>query len=335
MKQILFLAHDPGGYDVVSPIAREMRSTGEIATSFYCVGPAANLAKMYAIGEEEFVALLKDKIASKQVNLLVTGTSWGSTLECSAISVCKAAGVTTVSILDYWNNYSFRFKGKDGQLLYPDHYIMMDHLARHEAISEGVPEEIIRVLGHPGLDRFIQDRNEKCDRQERKNRKVLLLSQPLSKLYGETLGYTEQTVIEDVIQAVEQVSNLSLAIKFHPKDDGCLKEKYRSFAVEGDLFDMMQEYDLAIGMNTIGLLHAILLGVSAVSYQPNVKQPDVCITNKLGLTPLFQSYERLVEQLATIQCNKEQKNMKKYIWFDGESTKRITSFIQGLICNEN
>jgi hypothetical protein len=333
MKQILFLAHDPGGYDVVSPVAKKIRNITDFNTAFHCVGPAARLDRIYAIGEEEFIALLKDKIASKQIDLLVTGTSWGSTLETSAVSMCKEAGVTTVSILDYWSNYILRLNGSDEELIYPDHYIMMDELACCEAISEGVPEEIIRVLGHPGLDRFIQARQEKSYSRE-SHRKVLLLSQPLSKLYGETLGYTEQTVIEEVVQAVASIPNLSLAIKFHPKDDSRLKEKYRLLAVEGDLFNILTDYDLVVGMNTIGLLHAILLGVPALSYQPKLKQTDACITNKLGLTPLVYSYEGLAERLESFIENQgdiEKKDMKEYVWSDGKSTDRISSFIQELV----
>jgi hypothetical protein len=213
---------------------------------------------------------------------------------------------------------------------------MMDKLAKKEAIQSGVPPEIIRILGHPGLDKYIDyPRQVPCS--DKNQKKILFLSQPLSVLYGESLGYTEQRAFADCRLLLGTQDNCILQVKFHPKDETSFRLRYADMAVEGDLMDIIPEYDLVIGMNTMGLLHTVLMGVPAISYQPNLQAPDQCITNKLGLTRLIGSYQDLKRLLAT-KVDKQVINTRslaqRLIWLDGRSTERVAGFIMGVLSNE-
>lgn len=389
-KRILFLAHDPGGYDVIHPVVQKLILT-EPSIAFYCVGPTAKLNPIYAETEERVFEILRNRIDLGNISLLVTGTSWGSDFELRAISLCKSDKIKTAAILDYWSNYALRLSDSAQTVIYPDYYVVMDQLAKKEAIDEGVPTSIIQVLGHPGLDRFIKLRTRNAEKsfenkeneqimrngqnkqvkqnvrneQNKQNEdifKILFLSQPLSQLYGDSLGYTERSVLEDCVCAVNSDakgvdtigSNSSgsnvkgygaydsssfisrqLNVKFHPKDDEALQKDYADIAVQGDLLELLPKYDLVIGMNTMGLLHAVLLGNQAISYQPGLKQPDVCITNQLGLTPLVTSYQDLLKELGKLQAGKSKPTgeylSQKYLWGDGKSTDRIANFLQEVV----
>lgn len=334
MRKILFVAHDPGGYDVISPVVQRTKQKN-IPFEFYCAGPAAKLDCLHEMAETEIMQRIQDMLDKKLLLGVVTGTSWGSNLELEAISLCKSRRIPTISILDYWSNYQARFLYKGGSYIFPDYYIVMDTLAAKEAEEDGIPSKILRVLGHPGLDKYaccLSNRDLPNDRRG----KILFLSQPLSALYNNKLGYTEQSVLLDCIDAAKE-NESTIHVKFHPKDDEAFQQQYASIAVQGNLTEIMPNYDIIIGMNTMGLLHAVLLGVQAISYQPNLQQPDMCITNKLGLTSRINSYQELLAVLKDGQDiqNRKECLVKECIWLDGCSTERVFGFLKKVLLNED
>lgn len=329
------MAHDPGGYDAIFPIVERLQREA-IRLEFFCVGPAAELNPNYAISETEVMQIIKQMLKERLVSGLVTGTSWGSNIELRIIAACKISGIPTLSILDFWSNYQARFRDEEGNFIYPDYFIVMDELAASEAVNEGIPPNIIKVLGHPGLDQFKKEK--KLKKTSSQKRKILFLSQPLSALYGKELGYTEGQVLEEIIQAVQEIKDYSLYVKFHPKDSSHIKKSCSNLSVEGNLHDIMTEYDLIIGMNTMGLLHAVLLGLPVISYQPNLQKPDICITNRLGLTRRVNTYQELKSFLNKKCFIKEIEKISllgSYIWLDGHSTERVAEFVKEVMFNEN
>ncbi len=253
--------------------------------------------------------------------ILITGTSWNSDIELDATEICKQNGIITVSILDYWCNYSERFK-KGNEYVYPDYYLVMDDMAKKEATESGVDDKILYVVGHPGLDYFVEKR---IDRQ--KTGRLLFLSQPLSELYGMSYGYNEFTAFDGVVKAGEELDYV-VNIKFHPKESDEMKSLYAMYAVEGTLEELVGEYDIIIGMTTMGLLQCSLMGVPVISYEPGLAIEDYCIINKLGITAGAFSYEQLLEQIRNINMPSD---FEKPIWFDGKSTQRCFDFIKELL----
>ena len=329
MKKIIFLAHDPGGYDVIFPVANSFMQK-DIPCEFYCIGPAAKLNSKYAAEYSEIEKNIKKIIQEKNVSLLVTGRSWGSTSELEMLGLCKAANVKTISILDYWSNYAKSFQKGDGMKVYPDYYLVMDEIAQREAIEEGVPQDILKIVGHPGLDKYVS--YKKIEMKDKKNKKdILFLSQPLSMLYGNSLGYTEKNVLEDVIK-ISNKYGFKLKVKFHPKDAVDFQKKYSEITVQGNLIDIMQQYDLIIGMTTMGLLHAALMHIPVISYQPGLLKDDGCITNKLGITELVDSYQALEDTFSRLyRIEKWESKKTECSWLDGKSTERVVSLIKEVL----
>lgn len=337
-KIILIISHDPGGYDVTFPVYNYLIDNNHPA-QFICVGPAGQINPLYKKSEADTLSFVNELILQNRISLLITGTSWGSDFELDCILICKEFSIPTVSILDYWSNYANRFFYEKHELyVYPDHYIIMDNYARSQMLREEVPPEIIRVLGHPGLDRFIAMKNREQSARN-KTCRVLFLSQPLSELYGLKLGYNETTVVDDLI-ALAETNELELHVKFHPKDHSDFIQKYNRLIVVGNLSELVSQYDLVIGMSTIGLLHSALMGIQAISYQPNLVSEDLCISNTLGLTKLITTFEELHDYLGEIKktdasINWFQQQRYDSIWMDGRSCERIYHFIKGVISYEN
>ncbi|WP_196599564.1 calponin homology domain-containing protein [Pectinatus frisingensis] len=317
MKKIVFVAHDPGGYDAVYPVYEDMRN--QMECQLFCIGPSANLNRKFAVRIDMVLGYLHDALKNDEVAVLITGTSWGNHTELDCLKLCQKYNVPTISILDYWSNYASRFRTDIGEHIYPDYYFVMDDLAKKEAIAAGVDEKILYITGHPGLDKFFNTKKTLQPRTVLK--KILFLSQPLSSLYGNSLGYNEKTVIVDVINICRELG-LKLNIKFHPKDLQDLKIKYRKFEVTGNLEEVLPSYDVVIGMNTMGLLHAVLMGARVISYQPGLKIEDACITNKLGLTKNILTAPDLRQILENVDIN-NRKNIDNFVWSDGYSVRRV------------
>lgn len=316
MNKFIFLAHDPGGYDVIYPVALQLSRCENTDVAVYLSGPAGDKLPLLKKSDQYILNKLENFILAGEKIVLITGTSWGAKIELKAIELCKANGIPTISILDYWSNYKERFEFC-GKYIFPDHYFLMDELAFKEAVENGVDSRILHIVGNPSLDRYVKSA---------KSRSVLFLSQPLSVLYGENNdGYTEFEAFEGVRKAAEELG-MEAFIKFHPKENTEMVKKYSNYSVEGEIEMIADEYDILVGMCTMGLLQLTLMGYRVISYQPNLKKEDKCITNKLGITKGVYSYNELVSQLKIITGNLP-ANDKLPFWYDGQSTERCVNEI--------
>jgi hypothetical protein len=286
---------------------------------------------LHAITATDFIDYLTEELTQGTVSILVTGTSWGTDLELRAIRLCKSFGVPTIAILDYWSNYIMRLHDQTDSIVLPDHYVMMDELAKIEAILEGVPEAVIHVLGHPGLDRY-NDYTQQPQENRASLNNILFLSQPLSDLYAESLGYTETSVLQDLIMVCLETDR-TLNVKFHPKDNTSFREKYKYLAVDGDLLKIFPQYDMVIGMNSMALLHAAIIGTYTVSYQPQLQKEDMCITNRLGLSISINDYEGLRKLLSSNMIRPYITHKNEHIWLDGNSAERVALFVEEVVKN--
>lgn len=325
-KHLIFLTHDPGGLDVVYPVYDLYNREEKDVCELWKTGPSAQLGQYGTKYDEEEVLTCLSNDINPENTILVTGTSWNSLIETDAIRICKNQGIKTISILDYWTNYIERFMNR-GEYILPDYYFVMDDIAKMDAIKCGVDCNIIRVVGHPGMDKYFSARNKNI--HSRKEgcaiENVLFLSQPLHALWGDALGYDENIVISDLIDASQKIG-FKLSILFHPKESNWIKEKYRDYGVNGNIMDVVKDYDTVIGMVTIGILQSYLLGAKVISYQPGLCNSDLCITNRLSITRGIYSYDDLLNLLMNGFNNED--TTEGATWLDGKSTYRAVKEIK-------
>lgn len=324
MRRLIFLAHDPGGYDVIRTVYDRFAVRGCDAELFLS-GAAGKKAVEYEKTKEEILNTLQNYVSRQIRFILVTGTSWNSELEVEALRFCNSKGIPTVSMLDYWSNYKERFRLGNGYE-FPRHLFVMDQLAFDEAEQNGVPTGIMQIVGQPGLDFYV---HRSIRKHGTGSGKLLFLSQPLSDLYGDSEGYTEFDAFEGVLDAGRTLG-CEVNIKFHPKENARMTALYSRYRVDGSLEEICGEYRVVIGMTTMGLLQCSLMGVPVLSYQPNLTGTEKCIVNKLGIAKGAYSYLELIEQLKNIE---KPDDVFFPFWFDGRSTDRcVEKLIE--ICEE-
>lgn len=305
-RSIVSVAGDAGGAEALVPVLQQALRQGTLGEVW--AGPAAMVvferagvpaAPAAEAGEPA------ERLAQAGPAVLATGTSWGAAaIETAWLDAASAAGVPSLSMVDFWSNYRTRFLAGDDRLVLPDVVAVPDANAAMEAAAEGIPEHRIAVTGNPyyemlleryrGFDREVRLRFRESVALPRTGTVVLFASQPIRALYGDRLGYTEDQVLEVVADALGQVAEwighpVVLAVRAHPRQGGLpLPRTSRAVLVRSaagdDPLGWSLAADLVVGMNSAMLLQAALLGSRVVSVQPGLAGADVLPSNRFGLS---------------------------------------------------
>jgi hypothetical protein len=251
-------------------------------------------------------------LAVSDPTAVIATTSWGpSRPEPAFLEAARRLAVPSVSVVDFWSNYRERFLATSGEgLVLPDRVAVMDDRARQEALAAGLPESVLVVAGNPhhegmltrfgGWDRAARLRFRESMRIPRNATVVLFASQPIEALYGDTLGYTEHSVVTLVAESLVQVAGwlghpIQLVVRPHPRGGRLDLPPNRAAlgirtVVEGDPIEWCLAADLVVGMTSALLFDTALLGGRVVSVQPGLQSPDRLPTNRMGLSaPVYDA----------------------------------------------
>lgn len=300
--KIIALAGDAGGARAIAPVIAALRSRGnEIECRAY--GPAISIWRAIGLQTEPATHTIGD------AERMLLGTSLNADQhELALVAAAARARVRSVSVIDSWVHYRERFIGPDGGLRLPDAIAVIDSAARDEAIASGLPAERLVVTGQPAFDALAALRPAVQATREWVRRSlavggdpiVLYASQPLHQLYAEaTLGFDDRDVLPAVIHALASVlrtrgRRATLVVKLHPREMGlrydlpASSDPLLALALASDdrigPHDLAAASDLVVGMNTILLVEACILGIPALSFQPGLRIVDPLPTNRHGWT---------------------------------------------------
>ena len=116
------VCHDAGAGNIV---IAGLLETGRSDWRAYMRGPAEKLWR----SAYSRVALCNTlDSALEGVELLVTGTGWGSDIEHNARSLANLRGIRSVAVIDHWVNYAERFV-RHGEIVWPDEFWVTDDYA--------------------------------------------------------------------------------------------------------------------------------------------------------------------------------------------------------------
>ena len=274
------------------------------------------------------VILKKDNLVtidSDYFNFLLTDTSVGEwAIEKALIVNCRPFGMPTLSVLDFWSNYTARFADARGNLVYlPDTIAVMDELAVSEMVAEGFPREKLVITGQPAFDCLADKRRMFSNsiaseaRQAairllygfRKGHKTIVFcSQPLSR-QEYSYGYDEQQVLRLLIDALPK--DVDLIIRPHPRDDLAdlmhFQDAPRITVQRKDyVHDLLMAADLVVGMNSEILVEACYLGCRVLSIQPGIDfNLDRLPSNRNGHSYPLYDVHWLPYIMESFLCNRD------------------------------
>ena len=176
MKSILFVAHDPGGANVMKPVIEHYAHQhyanehyahqSDIQSHCLLLGPARERITLQSstlqyhdvrtVTTPDFpneLSVEPDDLAALLDNLkphaVFTATSFNSNLERLAVRFANERTIPTFSILDFWSNYAKRFT-LDGIVSEPKVLFVADGRMKREAEAE-LPNTKVIVSGNPHL----------------------------------------------------------------------------------------------------------------------------------------------------------------------------------------
>ncbi len=259
--------------------------------------------------------------------VIICGTSRYVSPERLLVAAGGKLGIGTVVVLDEWSNYRVRFENEIKQLVYlPDAIAAMDELAKEEAIKEGLPKERIHITGSPSLATLTDHAKRFATNPPdipqflpgtHNDAVITFLSETYAADYGSKpgecgpmgsyLGFTEYTVREDILSVLKNLDQpCTFVEKLHPSaqeddSDTLFTERIRWLRVKKvDLWPLLWHSQTIIGMRSMALLEALILGQPAVSYQPVSSGKEYCSAVRLGLAPRLSTTTEL-EKWCRIQ----------------------------------
>lgn len=273
--KIFFAAGDVGGARAILPVAKLASKSGyEVYAYEYGV--------FYDEGETDWHWLDFSgsmRVASK-CDAVIYATSVNDLAAVKIACHANASSVPTVHVLDNWSSYRKRI-----ETYIPSYYTVMDDVAFSQASLDGVPEVILRITGHPGLGELgFEQRSSSYKANEKK---ILFVSEPVSTDQGiENRGYDEITVANLFSQAILSQSILidRLLIAPHPREcrQAVCRRMRHLFGMqsqqmnwvmvpEGSIRQALSQSTHVVGMTSLLLYEAWLLGKPTLSLQPGLK----------------------------------------------------------------
>lgn len=251
---------------------------------------------------------------------VLTGTAENpETLGLHLIDAARAAGIPSVAFIDALMSAAYRFSGATGNPLAhaPDRLLVPDGKTLEAFAGLGYPRQHITVCGHPQYDqtRTLAARwdNEGGTAAVRErlfpgiptNRKILtfisegsLRFELLPKRTMGEYGFSgrgidkgrTKIILEEVLDAVAQMADRPCVVfRAHPIEEA---EDYAEYANEIDRFssggsplELVYASDLTVGMTSMLLLEAALLGRPTLAVLARESEIELLPSVRSGLTP--------------------------------------------------
>jgi hypothetical protein len=210
--------------------------------------------------------------------------------EFAFVAVGRALGLDLVQFVDTWYGYGRRFT-KDGMVSIPDRILVIDDKAVEEAAAEGVPAARMTAAGHP-----VWECIERLPPTA--SRDVLFLDAPVTRDYGDRLGYSEDDCWSMLRAAKLARPDLVGRILFAPHPDNARSDQPADVEVTRYRVDMLKSVGTVIGMFSAPLVDAFLAGRRSITLQPGATDVDMCPLSRHGRIVRRRTVDELVAALA-------------------------------------
>jgi len=294
-KRLCFAAGDVGGARAILPVARLAARQGHIVLGL-------DHGVFRAEGDGDWYWLNHAQTLTAEFDTLIYATSVTDPLAFQTALSARARGFPIIHVLDNWSQYGARMRGPDlsGMPcdLIPDVYCVMDTLARDEAVAAGVPEGILQVTGHPGLA-SLADEQATFQEIDECGAHIFFVSEPVVADSGERSdskgrGYDELEVsglFAEALAVQPEARSVLVLVAPHPREDrDVVAARWADLAQTHGVTcqivpcdgvrSALQTARAVVGMSSLLLYEAWLLGHPTLSLQPNLRMAQLAQLGK-------------------------------------------------------
>ncbi|MDX2106509.1 MAG: hypothetical protein SFY67_08910 [Candidatus Melainabacteria bacterium] len=366
--KVLLFMEDPGAVNFLAELPRALNAK-KITSTVIADGLAINNLRKRNVGfETRVVDLNANEIINRvQPKVVVLGTSDNkNSFAFELIMACRKAQITTVGAIDIAANAQYRFKGNsDNPLKYsPDFLVVPDLMTQKEFENLRYPVDKIFECGHPHYD-YVAAKGKKLEslKSKRDTRislfpnldpdKLLVpfLSQPVSQLVKKMMerndDYTlsgwgdsdrrTDIVLQELIDALSPYrDSINFGVRLHPKNTLDEFDRYKSqlnfVDNKCDSLELVHASELAIGMSTMLLFEAALMGVKTLSVLPRISEADWLPVSARKSVPIVCTRLELKVFLDEFFSNGEKQiQVSSQFDFEPGALNRLCDFVCNLI----
>lgn len=362
MIKILLCATDAGGVRNLAPLFSEIVQLGAkvifIARSSLLHLLPQNLPEFHLLLAENVGKNIETTFESISPSVVICGTTRHSSLDRDFLSHANQVGTHSVAIVDDWFNYRYRFSTDQGDEFanLPAVIALPDEQAVREAIVEGLPAQLCYPTGSPSLAAIWDLGKHWLELppqlpsvlQGAGHRPVVTFlsethaldygSRPgESGMIGAYIGYTE-VMVRDLI--LDTFSSLSHDVLFVEKPHPSVKSTDMPHGVPCNVeyhqvrdvptLELCFHSDAVLGMRSMALLEARLLGCNAVSYQPGLIGVEQCSAVRLGMVEGLRSSDSLLAWLrSTLKSSNTQTLLDRPFFARADAARRVVQLATG------
>jgi hypothetical protein len=313
---VAMIAGDMGGYNFMEPVRRKLLARGRR------VQAKANPRLADQLNGPPGAWQIDDDLALdrlSQPGIVVVGVSRAGAAEKILIEESRAARIPTIVPIDTWSNYAERFSDysagtvSDRLRYLPDIILLNDEDSCRRAIADGLPEDRLRVSGSPHLESICSVADLKVRRARIRQEfdlpddrfVILFASEPFTSYPSAGQTFDETSVLSDLAQAIAAARpEALLLINPHPYNrqgalDGVDLSNVDHHFIDTPSLDAVAAADLVVGMRSMLLIEAALLGRPVVSHQPGLFGKDDFIANERGLSLACYTRRDLTDALGS------------------------------------
>tara|TARA_B100001559_G_C16499640_1_gene622649 strand:- start:3037 stop:4017 length:981 start_codon:yes stop_codon:yes gene_type:complete len=292
---------DPAGFNIICSIIDKLIEANKKTNSDFKVftnqeGIIDKKYSPYIKVINNSLESIEDEIDKFLPEIIFTATSINNFEHLWRIS-SKKKKIRVESIVDHWTGIKKRFSHSN-KLVYPDTIFLLNDEAKKIAISEGVPEEIIRISENPYYEK-VKNFKPKISRMAffnhikiKPEKKIILYVSDKIKYSPITsdLGFDELSIFENVLQSLgsiqieskNRLDGFILLVKLHPREN---EKKYLHYISKNENINiklikhidpLLINYfsDIVIGSFSNMIIESYLLNKSLFRVQIGLKGED-------------------------------------------------------------
>jgi len=321
LKKITFVIRQPGTAAAFIPLIQYFK-----ANKWEAIVLAYDRAYQILLENNissEPIAQYTDSLSFlKGSHILVTGTSrmveddnlywtWG-----------KQQQIPCIGFVDSWASYSERFTMHHQLDALPQFIAAVDEFMRNRLIEAGITKEKIVITGSPAFDLLVKTKANHHYKKEATE--ILIITDPYTEINGadvkNKVGFSEFELLDFLFDSFTTIlqtkaKDYTLKIKIHPRESlekyTLYQEKfahlYKRFEIIGgtaNKINLILQSSLVIGMSSILLVEASILGKQTISLQPNRVSANDITDNKAGIR-VFTDFDAAYSHLTDAFTNKQ------------------------------
>ena len=358
---ILIHVEDPGAVNFLTGI---LETCSELGLNIVTIAQGIAEKKFehhpsfYSIETENAYNLLKKFNPS----VVLIGTSENpNSFGLLLIEQANILNIYSIGLVDMYCNFDNRFRGKSDEALKycPNEIFVPDRNTKNQFLKLGVRKEALTIVGNPAYQNAINFRkkleislgNKTKTSNLQKNPNLLFIAEGWDRLNPNASKVNDNyslhgsgasdfrtvIVIEELMASLKRASlSFDTTLRLHPNskrnDFMPIAQTFDNLSKGGDVYELCLNFDLIVGMTSMLVLEAALLGIPTLAILPDASEKSWMPNLDFGPTKCVSTRPELDSYWSKREY--ESNNLMVPEWAKIDSSEIIVNRIQDIICQK-